>query len=113
METVNLFRHSTDFESYPAGQVIFKVGEPGDKMYAVKGGEVEIIIGDKVIEMAGPGDVLGEMALIDEGPRSATAVAISDCQLVPIDKKSFTRLVHSHPYFALHVMKQMAKRLRR
>lgn len=113
METVNLFRYATGFESFPAGQVIFKAGEHGETMYAVKEGEVDIIIGDKVIETAGPGAVLGEMAIIDAGPRSATAIAKSDCQLVPIDIKSFTRLVHSHPYFAIHVMKHMARRLRR
>lgn len=113
METLTLFRHATDFESFPAGKVIFKAGEPGDVMYVVKEGEVDIMIGDKVIATEGPGAIFGEMALIDAKPRSATAIAKSDCQLVPIDKKRFTFLVQQHPYFSLHVMKLMADRLRK
>lgn len=113
METLSLFRNATDFESFPAGWVIFKFGEPGDMMYVVKEGEVDIIIRDRVVETLGPGAILGEMALIDSKPRSATAIAKSDCQLVPLDKKRFTFLVQQHPYFSLHVMKVMANRLRR
>lgn len=113
METLSLFRHADDFESFSAGQVIFKVGERGDSMYVVKEGQVDVMVGDKVVETAGPGAILGEMALIDAGPRSATAIAKSDCKLVPVDKKRFTFLVQQHPYFSLHVMQVMAARLRR
>jgi CRP-like cAMP-binding protein len=78
METLSLFRHADAFKSFSAGQVFFKVGETGDSMYVVKEGEVEIMVGDNVVETAGPGAILGEMALIDARPRSATAIAKSD-----------------------------------
>jgi len=111
--TISLFRNATDFESFPAGQVIFQEGQSGDVMYAVTEGEVDIRIHDKVIETVGPGGILGEMALIDTKPRSATAIARTDCKLVPINEKRFAFLVQQTPHFAVQVMRVMADRLRR
>jgi CRP-like cAMP-binding protein len=64
------------------------------------------------METAEAGAVFGEMAMIDEGVRSATIVAKSDCKLVPIAQKRFNFLIQQTPNFALHVMKVIAKRLR-
>ena len=113
MTTLNLFRHATDGQMFAAGAVIFSEGAAGDFMYVVQSGEVEITRGGKVIDSAAPGGLIGEMALIDTGPRSATAIARTDCTLIPIDSKRFVRLVQDTPYFALTVMKIMADRLRR
>jgi CRP/FNR family transcriptional regulator, cyclic AMP receptor protein len=66
-----------------------------------------------VLDVAGPGDIVGEMALIDAKSRSATAQAKSDCRLAPVDERRFLFLVHEHPLFALHVMRVLADRLRR
>ena len=110
--TISLFRNATDCESFSAGQVIFQEGQPGDVMYAVSEGEVNILIRDKVIDTVGPGGILGEMALIDAKPRSATARARTDGKLVPISEKRFTFLVQQTPHFALQVMRVMADRLR-
>lgn len=107
-----LFRRS-ETEDYVAGQIIFKEGEPGDKMYVISEGEVDILIGHDAIETARPGTTLGEIALIDQSPRSATALARTDCKLVPIDARRFQFLVQQTPFFALTVMKIMADRLRR
>ncbi len=111
--TVSLFRNATDCESFSAGQLIFQEGQSGDVMYAVTEGEVDIRIHDKVIETVGPGGILGEMALIDTKPRSATAIARTDCKLVPINEKRFAFLVQQTPHFAVQVMRVMADRLRR
>lgn len=81
-------------------------------MYIVKEGEVDVLVRGKTMESVGPGEFLGEMALIDKHPRSATAVAKTDCQLVPVDEKRFTFLVQQTPYFAIEVMRIMARRLR-
>lgn len=81
-------------------------------MYAVVEGEVEIVFADKVINTHGPGEIFGEMALIDTKRRSAAAVAKSDCKLVPIDEKRFLFLVQQHPYFPLQLMRVLAERLR-
>ena len=113
MTTIDMFRHATDGVSFTAGQVIFRKDDPGLVMYAVVEGEVEILASDKVILSVGPGGIFGEMALIDEAPRSATAVAKTACKLVPIDKKRFTFLVQQTPFFALSVMRIMSERLRK
>jgi CRP/FNR family transcriptional regulator, cyclic AMP receptor protein len=100
-------------ESFKAGQVIFGGGDAPDKMYVVVSGEVEIRLGEAVIETVSQGGTFGEMALIDGSARSATAVAGTDCQLAAIDKKIFVLLVDEMPYFALFVMSNMVNRLRR
>ncbi len=106
--------HSEERPStYVAGQVVFAEGEPGTAMYIVRTGSVELRAGDRFLERLGPGGVLGEMALVDPAPRSATAVAAEDCSLVVIDREVFDNLVRKVPGFALEVMRIMAARLRR
>lgn len=113
MSTLDIFRNARDFESYPSGCVVFRAGDPGNTMYVIKEGEVEIIINDKVVETVGPGGIVGEMALIDSRPRSATVMAKTDCQLVPINEKRFTFLIQQTPYFGLQVMRVLVERVRR
>ena len=113
MTTLNLFRNVTDAVSYTAGQTIFEAGAPGDVMYVVQEGDVDIVLAGRVIDTCGPGGIIGEMALINDKPRSASAVAKGDCKLVPIDEQRFTFLVQQTPYFAIQVMSVIAERLRR
>ena len=97
----------------PAGQTIFKEGDKGDVMFIITEGEVEIREGSVLLENAGPGCIFGEMALIDDEPRSATVVAKSDCRVVAVDHRRFEFMVQETPFFALAVMKVLADRLRR
>ena len=113
MTTIDMFRHASDAVSFEAGKIIFRKDDPGLVMYAVTEGEVEILAAGKVILSVGPGGIFGEMALIEEAPRSATAVAKTACKLVAIDKKRFTFLVQQTPFFALSVMRIMSERLRK
>ncbi|MGH9442924.1 MAG: cyclic nucleotide-binding domain-containing protein [Thermoanaerobaculia bacterium] len=113
MTTIGLFRNATDFETYPAGKTVFEAGDPGHALYVVKDGEVDIVIHGNVVETVQPGGVFGEMALIESSVRSASAVARTDCALVPIDERRFSFLIQQTPQFALQVMKIMAERLRR
>ena len=116
METLKLFQESDDFKSYNEGEIIFNAGSIALEMYVIKNGEVEIIYNDQILETLSPGDIFGEMALIDDRPRSATTKAKTDCQLVPIDKERFSFLVQQSAFgsdFALHVMKIMADRIRK
>ena len=113
MAKIEVFRHAGNGKSYAAGEIIFREGEPGDVMYAVLEGEVEVRCGDRVIERTGEGGLLGELALIDRAPRSATAVAATPCVLVPVDEKRFQYMVQQTPFFALQVMRVLAERLRR
>jgi CRP-like cAMP-binding protein len=109
---ISAFRHADNFESYLAGEPIFKEGEPGGVMYVVKQGTVNVLVRGKVVDTIGEGGLLGEMVLIDRQPRSATAIAADDCQLVPVDERRFLHLVQQTPHFALEVMRVMAWRLR-
>ena len=113
MATLDLFRHDEEAEDYPAEQTIFDMDAVADRMYFVSAGLVEIRIGDVVLERVEPGGMFGEMALIEDLPRSATAVAVKSTKLSPIDRRRFLYLVDNHPFFALEVMKVLAGRLRR
>jgi len=112
MTTINIFRSARDTVAFEPGQVVFEEGDPGDVMYAVVEGSVEIARDGHVIEAVPEGGIFGELALVDESARGATATAATAARLAKVDKKHFTYLVHEHPTFALQVMKVMAERLR-
>lgn len=112
MQLSQLFRNAEYFVPFKAGETIFREGEMGDEMYVVLEGAVDVIAHGKVVETVGAEQFLGEMALIDARPRSATAVARTDCRLAPINQNRFKFLVQQTPHFALHLMRGMADRLR-
>ena len=97
---------------FKAGDVIFRQGDPAQELFIVQSGEVEIRLGNRVLETLPQYSIFGEMALIDTAPRSATAIAASDAKLVPVSEKQFLFLISNTPYFALNVMRVMARRLR-
>ena len=99
--------------AYRKGDVIFRRDDVADRMFVVAEGEVEIAIGDTVLDVVGPEGIFGEMALISQEPRSATARARSDCRIVEIPERRFIYLTQETPHFALEVMRVMASRLRR
>ena len=99
-------------ESFSDGEFIFRVGDPADKLYVVAEGDVEILIGDCLIEVVRPECVFGEMALIDDRARAASAKAKGRCVLVPITKKHFLLLLRARPDFAIEVMRVMSRRIR-
>jgi CRP-like cAMP-binding protein len=105
--------HSADPVAYPAGQTIFAEGDVGQHLYFVQSGEVAISVQDTVVNRIGPGEVFGEMALIDRKVRSATATAVSDTTVVPVDERRFLLLVQQHPYFSINLMSVLADRIRR
>ena len=109
---ITLFNNSKDAVSVDAGEVIFKEGDPGDVMYAVLSGRLDVIHKDAVIYSVGEGDIIGEMAIVDKSPRSATLVAAEPSSVVKVDEKRFLFLVQEHPTFAMQVMRIMADRLR-
>ena len=113
MNLAELFRYETDLLVLSAGQTLFKAGEQGDLMYVLMSGTAEIIVNNRVVETAEAGAIVGEMAMIDEGTRSATVIAKSDCQWLPVNRMRFNFLVQQTPNFALNVMRMIAARLRR
>jgi CRP/FNR family transcriptional regulator, cyclic AMP receptor protein len=99
--------------NFAKGKIIFKEGDDGDEFFVVIRGQVEIRSGDRHFETLGADGIFGEMALIDDSPRSATAVALTDVIVAPIKENQFLFLVKNTPFFALSVMRVLAYRLRR
>ena len=95
-----------------AGDVIFREGDQAQELFVIRSGEVRIQIGNRTIAELSADSIFGEMALIDNEPRSATAIAVTDVELVSVSEKQFLFLVSQTPYFAWRVMRVLAQRLR-
>ncbi|MBA3462691.1 MAG: Crp/Fnr family transcriptional regulator [Deltaproteobacteria bacterium] len=107
-----LERFARDF---PAGSVLFEEGQPGDYMYVVQSGEVEIRrqVGEteRVLAILPPGEFFGEMAILNGRPRSATAVCKTNARLLVIEGKTFEAMMRARPEIALRIIKALATRL--
>jgi CRP-like cAMP-binding protein len=112
MSLEGLFRNAEQQGTLLAGQTLFEENDPGEHMFGVIEGAIELRKGDQVVSVVEPGGVFGEMALVDRSPRSLAAVARVDTRLAWIDKQTFVFLVHETPTFALDVMSILASRLR-
>ncbi len=99
--------------TFSSGEILFSQGDVGDVMYGVIEGEIEIAVNGRVVETVGPGGVVGEVALVDTLPRSATATARTDTKVAVIDNHRFMLMVAQNPWFSIQVMRVMADRLRR
>jgi CRP/FNR family transcriptional regulator, cyclic AMP receptor protein len=98
---------------FAKGNTIFMEGEQGDEFFVVVSGQVEIRSGNRWFETVGQNGIFGEMAMIDESARSATAVALTDVTVAPIQEQQFLFMVKNTPFFAIRVMRVLANRLRR
>jgi CRP-like cAMP-binding protein len=92
--------------------VIMREGQKGAYMYVVKSGSVAITVRDKTVAIVNAGGSFGEMALVDQSPRSAMATAKSECELLSIDRKSLLEAVKEEPAFAMAMLRAYAERLR-
>jgi CRP/FNR family transcriptional regulator, cyclic AMP receptor protein len=112
-DVLELFRDDPDRLFPVAGDFIFREGDEARDMVVVLEGEIEVLVGNLRVEVAGPGSVLGEMALIEPFPRAATARAVTNAKLARVNRDRFEVLIQKSPPFATHVMRIMAERLRR
>jgi CRP-like cAMP-binding protein len=107
-----LERFARDF---PPGTVLFEEGQPGDYMYVVQSGEVEIRrqVGEteRVLAVLPAGEFFGEMAILNGRPRSATAVVRSAARLIVIEGKTFEAMLRARPEIAMRIIKSLATRL--
>jgi uncharacterized membrane protein len=99
------------------GETIFQFGDPGDSLYLVRSGKVELFakdnLGDKIVfNVAERGDLFGELSLLDEGPRAATAVALEDSELLVLDRGDLLLFLRKKPDAALDMMTVMGQRIR-
>ncbi len=112
MNADGLDRFARDFK---AGTVLFEEGQPGDFMYVVTTGEVEIrrMVGEteRVLAVLPAGEFFGEMAILNARPRSATAVVRIDSRLLVIEGRTFEAMLRARPEIALRIIKSLALRL--
>ncbi len=108
----DLFAHNPSLVQVPAGQVLFREGDEGHLMYVLATGSAEVQVAGQAVETLVHGSIVGEMSIVLPGPRSATVVALSDCEFVEVDEKRFQFLVQQTPFFATQVMRVLAERLK-
>jgi CRP/FNR family cyclic AMP-dependent transcriptional regulator len=97
---------------YKAGETIFREGDRGTEFYVIQRGRVRILSGNRLLETLGENEIFGEMALIDDSPRSATAAAETDVAVAPVTEEQYLFLVRHTPFFALKVLRVLTQRLR-
>ena len=110
---LGMFAKETETRSVAAGTLLFAKGDPAHEMFIVKTGQLQVFDGNFVFETLGPGDVIGEMALVDQSPRSASVKALTACDVIPINEKRFLWMVGQTPFFAIRMLKVLATRLRK
>lgn len=100
----------------PAGTVLFQEGDRGEEMYIIQAGKVKIskkVRGvDKTLAMLEKGEFFGEMSILNDKPRSATAETVEDSDLLVIDRKTFDTLIRGNPEITVRFIKRLADRLR-
>ena len=114
---LSALRHIARELQFSAGQEIFKEGDPGDGVYVVREGAVEIsglMKGNvrRVFTQVGPGDMFGEMAVIEDKPRSAGAIAKADVSVYFIPRTEMLELIQRSPALALALLREISNRLR-
>ncbi len=107
-----LFSNEPNIVKIKAGQPLFVEGEAGHLMFVLTHGQAEVWVNNRVVETIQHGNIVGEMGIVAPELRSATVVALTDCDFVAIDEKRFVYLVRQAPHFAMQVMRVMAERLR-
>jgi CRP/FNR family cyclic AMP-dependent transcriptional regulator len=112
MNPANLFKFDTNTTDLAVGEVLFNQGDDGNCMFVLIEGAMDVVIDGLVVEKSTSGAMLGEMAIIDSSPRSATVVATEPCRLAKIDEKRFNIIIQSNPFFAKQVMKVLVDRVR-
>lgn len=103
---------------FGAGQVIFHLGDPGGLLYIISRGKVKISYTtpegqEVVLAILGPGEFFGELALLDDSPRSATAEALEPTEAWTLHRDDFIHYISENPAFALHVLQTLAQHIRR
>jgi len=93
----------------PGGHTLFQAGDPGDSLFIVRHGEIELFIKDTagqkiVLTTAASGDMFGELAMLDEGPRTATALALTESEVLVLDRDDLVMLFQRKPEAALHML---------
>jgi len=112
---LKLIAFTADSIAYRAGQALVRQGQPGDAAYVLVEGKAEVSVetesGDYVVATLGPGDVVGEISILCDTPRTATVTASTDVSALRVRKDSFLQLLRQFPEIAAEVMRSLAERL--
>jgi len=112
---LKLIAFTADSIAYRAGQALVRQGQPGDAAYVLVEGKAEVSVetesGDYVVATLGPGDVVGEISILCDSPRTATVTASTDVSALRVRKDSFLQLLRQFPEIAAEVMRSLAERL--
>ncbi|MBX3066865.1 MAG: DUF1003 domain-containing protein [Anaerolineae bacterium] len=116
-QELEVLAENLEYRRFLAGQTIFADGDRGDSMFIVKSGEVEVFLRDDddqrvSLEFVQPNQIFGELALLDNEPRSASAIATRNTELFVVDRHDLQILVRSHPHAALDMLAMLGKRIR-
>lgn len=112
MTVRGVFVNATERHTLDAGETLFRAGDPGREMFGVVSGQIHLLRGDQLVATVDPDHTFGEMAIIDDAPRTLTAVAAAPSEVAVIDRQRFLFLVHETPMFAIQVMQALASRIR-
>jgi len=96
----------------PAGKVLMRQGETGDEMFIVATGRFTIERNGQFVRDIGPGGVIGEMALVSEGPRTATVIAAEPSRILLAGHREFHTLMEQHPTIRMHILEGLATKIR-
>ena len=116
-ETRTLFDSMQQIE-LTRGDVLFREGEPGDRLYVIAQGKIKLGRRsndgrENLLSILGPGEMFGELSLFDPGPRTATASSVSDALLYELRHEQLIEWIEKHPSVAKHLLNALARRLRR
>ncbi|MDR1411679.1 MAG: Crp/Fnr family transcriptional regulator [Spirochaetaceae bacterium] len=115
MAAMNLDAFSRFARDFAPGEIIFSEYEPGDTFYMIQTGRVELVkmFGqvEKILDIIGPSEMFGEMAILESAPRSATAIALDAVKVLEFNHKNFEILIMGNPQIALRLLKIFAKRI--
>ena len=116
-EERNILASQLDIVRFKAGEMVFSYGDPGDSLFVIREGEVEVFFKDDtggriVLETARSGDFFGELSLLDNGPRTASVVAVRATEALRVDRGDLDHLLRLHPEAALELLTAMGRRMR-
>jgi CRP/FNR family transcriptional regulator, cyclic AMP receptor protein len=111
-----LFKEATE-RGLLEGEMLFRAGDPGDGCYRIQTGLVKVVVAsqhgeERILSLLGPGAIVGELSMIDGGPRSASVVAVADCSLLFVSRAKFQMHSETHVELSDYLVKTLARRLR-
>ncbi len=112
---LEILAFTSETRTFESGCVVFKQGELGNEAHVIVSGEVEVITegleGDIAIATLGPNQIIGEIAILVDVPRTATVVAMTELTTLVITKDAFYRMVSAYPTVAVQIMRELATRI--